>query len=457
MYTNYPTYLQNLLGSGYQVENDGVGGTTLLKRGDKPYWTNGLLSKALAFKPDIVTIKLGTNDTKSQNWDAHGSEFKADYLAMIDTLQKLSSKPAIFLVLPVPVFKDAYGIRDSILKKVIVVIKTIGTERNLPVIDANTPLLGFGKYFSDGVHPNTAGADSIAHVIYRGLMKTGKKVITIAPYGNSITQANDTHQSFRYPLWKKLIDAKIAFDFVGSMNTNFGGGTPSQPDYNGIPFDKDHEGHWGWRADEILNGMGAWLTKYTPDMVLMHVGSNDCIQGQSTNTTVDEITQIIGKLRNDNPSVVIFISNLIPCFATGAQAKVDDLNKRIEPLANQLTTALSPIVFVDQSTGISGSDLFDGIHPNAGGEEKMAQKWFNAISSYLTKTPVVQERGTALSDPVAAHAISQSHCLQMVYPTTTTSGRMLTADAPITNLSGKKMPAVPGAGKRAQGVYIITK
>lgn len=55
--SNYPTYLQNLLGSGYQVENDGVGGTTLLKRGDKPYWTNGLLSKALAFKPDIVTIK----------------------------------------------------------------------------------------------------------------------------------------------------------------------------------------------------------------------------------------------------------------------------------------------------------------------------------------------------------------------------------------------------------------
>jgi acyl-CoA thioesterase-1 len=168
--SNYPTYLQNLLGSGYQVENDGVGGTTMLKNGDSPYWTKGRLQQALAFKPNIVTIKLGTNDTKSQNWDAHYNEFKNDYCAMIDTFNSLTTKPDIFLVLPVPVFRTNFGIRDSILKKIIVIVKEIGTERNLPVIDANTPLLGFSGYFSDGIHPNTTGADTIAHIIYRALM-----------------------------------------------------------------------------------------------------------------------------------------------------------------------------------------------------------------------------------------------------------------------------------------------
>jgi acyl-CoA thioesterase I len=167
---NYPSYLQTLLGSGYQVENEGVGATTLLKKGDVPYWTQGRLKPALAFNPDIVTIKLGTNDTKSQNWDAHGGEFKKDYLSMIDTFKTLTTKPDIFLVLPVPVFKaNNYGIRDSVLKKIIVIIKEIGSERNLPIIDANTPLLGFSRYFSDGVHPNGAGSDSIAHIIYRAL------------------------------------------------------------------------------------------------------------------------------------------------------------------------------------------------------------------------------------------------------------------------------------------------
>ena len=168
--SNYPTYLQKLLGSDYQVENEGVGGTTMLKNGDSPYWTKGRLSQALAFKPNIVTIKLGTNDTKPQNWDQHGDEFKDDYLSMIDTFKTLSTNPDVFLVIPVPVFKDAYGIRNSVLIEIIDIVKEIGTERGLPVIDANTPLLEFGNYFSDGVHPNTAGADTIAHVIYRGLM-----------------------------------------------------------------------------------------------------------------------------------------------------------------------------------------------------------------------------------------------------------------------------------------------
>ena len=168
---NYPSYLQKLLGNDYLVENEGVGGTTMLRNGDKPYWTQGLLSQALAFKPDIVIIKLGTNDTKPQNWDTHSGEYKTDYLAMIDTFQALSSDPDIFMVLPVPVFEDKWGIRNSIVKELLPIIEEIGAERNLPVIDANTPLLGFGQYFPDGVHPNGAGADTLAHVIYRVLIE----------------------------------------------------------------------------------------------------------------------------------------------------------------------------------------------------------------------------------------------------------------------------------------------
>lgn len=205
--TMYPPYLQTLLGSGYQVENEGVGGTTLLKKGDMPYWTQGRLKQALAFNPNIVTIKLGTNDTKSQNWDAHGSEFKKDYLAMIDTFKLLATKPEVFLVLPVPVFKtNNYGIRDSILKKIIVIIKEIGAERNLPVIDANTPLLGFSQYFSDGVHPNGAGSDSIAHIIYRALM--AKTEIASANSGTYLPSPRRT--TYRLVSAVSFIDKRLA-------------------------------------------------------------------------------------------------------------------------------------------------------------------------------------------------------------------------------------------------------
>jgi lysophospholipase L1-like esterase len=167
----YVTTLGKLLGTtAYKIENDGVSGTTLLKSGDHPYWKEGKFNQVFALKPDIVTIKLGTNDTKPQNWDAHYGEFKKDYLAMIDTLNTLSSKPKIWIVLPVPCWANQYNIRDSALQKIIPLLKQIGQEKNLPVIDANTPLKTFSKYFSDGVHPNAAGSDTIAYVIYRALM-----------------------------------------------------------------------------------------------------------------------------------------------------------------------------------------------------------------------------------------------------------------------------------------------
>jgi acyl-CoA thioesterase I len=210
----YPPYLQTLLGSEYQVENEGVDGTTLLKKGDMPYWTQGRLKQAIAFNPNIVTIKLGTNDTKSQNWDAHGSEFKKDYLAMIDTFKLLATKPDVFLILPVPVFKtNNYGIRDSILKKIIVIIKEIGAERNLPIIDANTPLLGLGQYFSDGVHPNGAGSDSIAHIIYRAL--TAKTTIAFGNSGTPMPQKMSHRRASVISVSDKRLTQFNIFDLTG--------------------------------------------------------------------------------------------------------------------------------------------------------------------------------------------------------------------------------------------------
>ena len=164
---SYPARLQSLLGSGYQVENEGVTAKTLLKNGDQPYWTQGKLSQVFSFKPNIITLILGTNDTKPQNWDTHYSEFKRDYLAMVDTLYTLSTKPRIFVVLPVPIWSNTMGIRDSAMQKIIIIIKQVALERGLPVIDCNTPFKQLQAYFSDGVHPNATGADSIAHILYR--------------------------------------------------------------------------------------------------------------------------------------------------------------------------------------------------------------------------------------------------------------------------------------------------
>ena len=300
----------------------------------------------------------------------------------------------------------------------------------------------------------TAFALAIPHSAYQ---KPLQQAIRIAPCGNSITQADGSHDSYRYLLWKKLIDAGIPFDFVGSMNTNWNNVNRTVDDYKGEQFDKDHEGHWGWRADEILNksgdNMGIWLDSYTPDMVLLHIGTNDCIQGQDNTTTQNEISQIVQTLRNDNPQVVIFMANLIPCNAsTNASSLVNDLNGRIENLADQLNTETSPVIFVDQNSGfISGGDQYDGIHPNAAGEEKMAQKWFDAIDKYLNTTG--NRKNAASGNRPIRVSGSAGHRLVLVDRPDGTIGF---SDGSVINLLGKTVVRTLVPGRKAGGVYVIS-
>ena len=200
--------------------------------------------------------------------------------------------------------------------------------------------------------------------------------LCILPLGDSITQSNNTHLSYRYPLWEDLLAAGYEFDFIGSMNTNWSG-SPTYPDQT---FDRDHEGHWGWRVDEINAQIQGWLGSYTPDVVLMHLGTNDAFQNQSTDSTVSELTDLIGMLRADNERVVILLAKVIP--STQYQSNLDALNGRLDALAASLTTATSPVVVVDQASGFNANaDTFDGIHPNEGGEQKMATKWLEALEA----------------------------------------------------------------------------
>ena len=81
---SYPGVLRRMLGERYDVGNFGVSGRTMLNKGDRPYTKEKKYKDALAFLPDIVTIKLGTNDTKPRNW-VHNKEFKDDLRTLLST------------------------------------------------------------------------------------------------------------------------------------------------------------------------------------------------------------------------------------------------------------------------------------------------------------------------------------------------------------------------------------
>ncbi|MGD0090460.1 MAG: GDSL-type esterase/lipase family protein [Planctomycetota bacterium] len=162
---NYPAVLGKLLGEKYETRNFGVSGTTLLKKGDNPYWKQGAFKAATDYQPNIVVIKLGTNDTKPQNWK-HKDEFVADLEAMLDHFAALPSKPKIFLCLPAPAYATQWGINEKgITEGVIPAVQQAAKAKNLPVIDLHTALSNHPEMFPDKIHPNVAGAALLAKTV----------------------------------------------------------------------------------------------------------------------------------------------------------------------------------------------------------------------------------------------------------------------------------------------------
>ncbi len=197
------------------------------------------------------------------------------------------------------------------------------------------------------------------------------RVIRILPLGDSITQGGDGYPSYRRSLWMMLSGFKV--DFIGSHNS-FNGSSPY------TDFDLDNEGHWAWEAGELDNSLNSWLDGYTPDIVLLHAGTNDVDRGQSNSSTTAELESIIDKLRAKNSAVIILMAKLIPM----RHRDTTDINQDIEVLAAEKSTAVSPVVIVDQYTGYNpATDNHDNYHPNTQGEEKMARQWFAALQAFL--------------------------------------------------------------------------
>ena len=212
--------------------------------------------------------------------------------------------------------------------------------------------------------------------------------IQIVTLGDSITQAASGRNSYRRDLWNSLVNNGYDIDFVGSQNR-----TRDDTLFPDRTFDPDHEGHWGWRTDEIINGrsgqgnLASWLTSYTPDIALIHLGSNDAFQNNSTESTISELRQVINILRQDNPNIVIFVAELIPTTNNTWNQRVQNLNNQIPQLVSTENRSNSPVILVDQNSGFNAAtDTYDGVHPNASGETKMAQRWFEAVRTYLDST-----------------------------------------------------------------------
>ncbi|MEG1649528.1 MAG: GDSL-type esterase/lipase family protein, partial [Rikenellaceae bacterium] len=164
---SYPVQLGCMLGNGFEVKNFGISGTTLMNCGDSPYIKVTAYKASLDYKPNIVLIKLGTNDSKDFNRDFIKENFKKDYQTLIDSYKSLPNNPRIILLKPVRCYLlngSFKGANDVYEKEIIPAIEALAYENSLEIIDLYH--LFSDKWdkelLPDRLHPSAKGATIIA-------------------------------------------------------------------------------------------------------------------------------------------------------------------------------------------------------------------------------------------------------------------------------------------------------
>lgn len=227
-----------------------------------------------------------------------------------------------------------------------------------------------------------AGAGSVAARVASCGNSGG--ALRIMPLGDSITEGESGHNTYRRVLWQRLRGAGCNVDFVGTkygVSSGYRNSPAKSPPNN--DFDLDHEGHWDYQVNELLPFVASSVAAAQPDIALIHVGTNDVLAGQSASSIAGEITALINTLRGGKSDVYIVLAKIIPAASNTAGTAA--LNRQIDGIAARLTSANSPVVVVDQASGYSTADNYDGVHPAPSGESKLGNRWADTVLAWRTR------------------------------------------------------------------------
>ncbi|GLY93033.1 SGNH/GDSL hydrolase family protein [Actinoplanes sp. NBRC 103695] len=199
--------------------------------------------------------------------------------------------------------------------------------------------------------------------------------VRILPLGDSITYGLGSERlgSYRVELARRLASAGIAVDLVGSHASGPRGA------------DQDNEGHSGWRIDQIAERAPGWIAAYQPDVVLLHIGTNDMRSDEKAAGAPVRLGALIDQLLIASPDVRILVAKIVGAKDTRVggvyQQRIDAYNASVPAV---VASRGARVRLVDQ-TGVDGTDLLDMLHPNEFGYSKMAWNWYRALQPVLRR------------------------------------------------------------------------
>lgn len=212
----------------------------------------------------------------------------------------------------------------------------------------------------------------------------------ILPLGDSITygviQGSTETGGYRSELFNLFAADNFSVDFVGSLSNG-----PND-------IDIEHEGHRGWRIDQIAASVNEWLNTYQPDVVQLMIGTNDILQDYALSTAPDRLSGLIDQITNLLPNSNVLVASIPPISSsTIDQQQAIWFNSSLPEIVDSKVSQGKKVSFVDIFSQLTFSDLSDGVHPSAEGYNKIAAAWHDALLPLTNIKPSIRVQAEDMS------------------------------------------------------------
>ncbi|MBE3002034.1 GDSL family lipase [Nocardiopsis sp. HNM0947] len=259
--------------------------------------------------------------------------------------------------------------------------------------------------------------------------------------GDSMTQGADGDRTWRYHLWNHLSPHVEGLDFVGpysepassdmilpvpttegedpsgpepgsaeddpsptdgaspdeSASPDEDGGAggarwpgtaaPGEAAYDDPDFDHDHNALWGRTLRDASASIGEEVRTHEPDVLLAMIGINDLLWPVSMEEMELRLRGYVEAARAGNPNLRVVLAEAVPIALAdsddGFALRVYAYNEIVREVAEDMSTKASPVISLDVANAEKWdveTDTYDGTHPNADGELKIAAAFADALS-----------------------------------------------------------------------------
>ncbi len=201
--------------------------------------------------------------------------------------------------------------------------------------------------------------------------------LVVMPMGDSITLGADEGGGFRDGYRLPLHDLLAA----RGVPARFAGGQPS------VRPDLGHEGHGGWRIDQLRAVVDGALDAHRPDVVLLQIGANDIGQQHALDRAPHRLQDLAGRICARRPGVALLVASVLPI--AGLEPLVAAYNAWVPGIVGGLQRGGCAARFVDLHAAVPVSGLFDGVHPRRESYARMAEVWAGEVAAVarLGRTP----------------------------------------------------------------------